>query len=243
MIIFNRRFTPSWLMFLMMLAGLLLFISLGLWQLDRAAFKDAIKTGFETRLNASYRPLENLEALSEPDGQIMQFEKLIIAGHYDSGRNILIDNQIYRGQAGYHVLTPFKINGVDKMVLVNRGWVILGNSRDELPSIEAPMDGGVVQGIVSIPDTGGFRMGEVSLNDKWPQVIPYVDIDAMQTQFQGRLLPIILWLDPEQTGHYQRQWNPVWADPEKSRAYAWQWFAFAAISLGLFLVLNLHKVK
>jgi cytochrome oxidase assembly protein ShyY1 len=85
-------------------------------------------------------------------------------------------------------------------------------------------------------------MGKVSIKDEWPQVIPFVDIDAMQVQFQNHLLPITIWLDPEQAGHYRRYWNPVWADPEKSRAYAWQWFAFAAISVVLFVGLNLRRV-
>ena len=193
---------------------------------------------FETRLDADYRQFEAWESLSD-----IEFQKLIIRGHYDTGRTLLIDNQLYRGQAGYHVLTPFILNGGDKIVLVNRGWVALGVSREQLPSIEVPVVDWSIRGIVSIPDTNSFRMGEVSLGDKWPQVIPFLDIDAMQTQFNKRLLPIIIWLDPEQAGHYQRHWNPVWLDPKKSRAYAWQWFAFAAILLGLFIGLNLRSMS
>lgn len=193
---------------------------------------------FETRLDADYRQFEAWESLSD-----IEFQKLIIRGHYDTGRTLLIDNQLYRGQAGYHVLTPFILNGGDKIVLVNRGWVALGVSREQLPSIEVPVVDWSIRGIVSIPDTNSFRMGEVSLGDKWPQVIPFLDIDAMQAQFNKRLLPIIIWLDPEQAGHYQRHWNPVWLDPKKSRAYAWQWFAFAAILLGLFIGLNLRSMS
>jgi len=171
----------------------------------------------------------------------MEFRKIIISGQYDLSRTLLIDNQLYQGQAGYHVLTPFELNRGDKIVLVNRGWVPLGHTREQLPRIEVPVVDGQVRGIVSIPHTGGFRMGQVSLRDVWPQVIPYIDIDALQVGFQNRLLPMTLWLDPGQAGHYRRHWNPVWADPEKSRAYAWQWFAFAAISLVLFIGLNLEK--
>ena len=162
-------------------------------------------------------------------------------GRYDLSHSLLVDNQLYRGQAGYHVITPFIISGGDKIMLINRGWVALGKSRDRLPLIEAPVVDESVRGIVRIPDTGGFRMGEVSLLDKWPQVIPFIDIEAMQVGFQNRLLPLIIWLDPAQPGHYQRHWNPVWLDPGKSRAYAWQWFSFAAIALALFIGLNLKK--
>lgn len=241
MIIFNRRFTPSWLMAVITFGGLFLFISLGLWQLDRAAYKDDIMLRFEARLDADYRQFSVSESLSEVDLSDMEFRKIIISGQYDLSRTLLIDNQLHQGQAGYHVLTPFELNGSDKIVLVNRGWVALGSTREQLPQIEVPAVDGLVRGIVSIPHTGGFRMGQVSLHDEWPQVIPYVDIDALQVRFQNHLLPMTLWLDPEQAGHYRRDWNPVWADPEKSRAYAWQWFAFAAISLVLFVGLNLEK--
>jgi surfeit locus 1 family protein len=238
MIIFNRRFEPSWVMIIITLAALILFISLGFWQLDRAVFKDAIMKKFEARLDADYRQFESWESLSD-----IEFQKLIIRGHYDLGRTLLIDNQLHRGQAGYHVITPFILSGGDKIVLVNRGWVALGNSREQLPYIEVPAVDGSIRGIANIPVTGNFRMGKVSLGNKWPQVIPFLDIDAMQAQFKNRLWPIIIWLDPEQAGHYARHWNPVWLDPKKSRAYAWQWFAFAAISLVLFIGLNLKSVN
>jgi len=105
---------------------------------------------------------------------------------------------------------------------------------------EKPLSDGIVRGIASIPGEDIYRMGSISLQGSWPQVIPFVDIETMQAQFGGKLLPLILWLGPDQAGHYQREWNPVWAKPEKSRAYAWQWFSFAFVSLILFLVLNLR---
>jgi len=242
MIFFNRRFTPSWLMATITVGGLILFISLGLWQLDRAAYKDDIRLRFEARLNADYRQFPAGDSASEPDWSVLEFRKLILQGQYDLRQSMLIDNRIHNGAAGYHVLTPFKLNGGDNIVLVNRGWVAVGNSREQLPQIVAPAVDGLIRGIVSIPRSGGFRMGKVSLSDEWPQVIPFVDIDAMQVQFQNHLLPMTLWLDPEQAGYYRRNWNPVWADPEKSRAYAWQWFSFAAISVVLFVSLNLRRV-
>ena len=230
-------------MLIMAIAGIFLFVSLGLWQLERAAYKDAIKMKFEARLDASFVELDASGSLSNADLSDMEFRKIKMHGQYDLTRTLLVDNQLHQGKAGYHVLTPFMLSGGDKVVLVNRGWVVLGNSRQQLPLIEAPLVDGLVRGIVSIPNGKGFRMGQVSLSSKakWPQVIPFVDVAAMQTQFQNRLLPMIIWLDPELAGHYQRNWNPVWDNPEKSRAYAWQWFAFAAILLGLFVGLNLKS--
>ena len=236
MIIFKRRFRPTLRATMIALAGFAVFIALGMWQLERANYKDTIQQKFESRLEADYRQLDIRAALSD-----IEFQKLELPGKYDLSRTLLVDNQLYHGRAGYHVLSPFELSGSSDILLINRGWVALGNSREILPAIEKPASDGVVRGIASIPGENIYRMGTISLQDNWPQVIAFVDIEAMQAQFEGQLLPLILWLGPEQAGHYAREWNPVWARPEKSRAYAWQWFTFGAVSLILFLVLNLRK--
>ncbi len=127
------------------------------------------------------------------------------------------------------------------ILLVNRGWVAQGASRADLPELKAPLLESVIRGILVKPDNSGYRLGEVDLGSDWPQVIPFIDMDALQAQFPGALLPVILWLAPEVEGNYVREWIPVWADPEKSRAYAVQWFSFAAIAVLLFFILNLRK--
>ena len=86
-------------------------------------------------------------------------------------------------------------------------------------------------------------MGGVHLSGRWPQLLPYIDIEALQGAFDGRLQPWILWLAPEQPGAYVRDWQPVWMRPEKSRAYALQWFAFALLALVFFIILNLRKIE
>ncbi len=216
--------------------GLVLFISLGLWQIERANFKEAARLKFQTRLAADYQFFNTGRALDD-----IEYQKLILRGRYDTRRSILLDNQVLRGKVGYQVLSPFILSDSHRIVLVNRGWIALGESRDTLPPIEVPPVANWIKGIASVPNTDGFRLGKVLLQDSWPQLIPFIDIDAMQPRFDNRLLPLVLWLAPEQDGLYQRHWNPAWADPEKSRAYAVQWFIFALIALGLYIFLNLRK--
>ncbi len=220
------------------LVVVVIFVRLGIWQLERANFKDAIKEQFETRLATDYRRFSAADSLVDID-----YRNLILDGEFDVSRAILVDNKLHEGRVGYEVLTPFVLSGSQKVVLVNRGWVALGNSRNILPVIEPPAVLDEVKGIASVPTTEGFRMGAVSLTDSWPQVVPFIDIEAMQESFPGDLLPLVLWLAPDQPGYYQRSWNPVWADPEKSRAYALQWFIFALIAVGLYLFLNLRKLE
>ena len=100
-----------------------------------------------------------------------------------------------------------------------------------------------IKGIIVRPVSEGFRMGEITLDGSWPNVIPFVDIDRLQSEFSERLLPMIVWLSPAQDDFYERNWQPVWLSPEKSEAYALQWFCFALIAVILFVFLNLRELN
>jgi len=141
------------------------------------------------------------------------------------------------------VLTPLQLSDSDTIILVNRGWAEWGVARDSSPRIPAANSVGGVAGIANFPTEPAMRLGGIELSEHWPQLLRYVDIEALQKQFSDRLLPIVLWLAPEQEGNYVRDWNPVWMRPEKSRAYATQWFAFALLALTFFVLLNLRKIE
>ncbi|MFT5221168.1 MAG: surfeit locus 1 family protein [Planctomycetota bacterium] len=236
MTFFNRNFKAAWWSLLLTLVGVTLFVGLGLWQLQRADLKQGIEEKFAARLAEDYQRFDVDDASAD-----IEYKKLIIKGRFDNNHHLLIDNKINGGKPGYQVLTPFLLVDSDRIMLVNRGWVALGESRQVLPEIVSALQSDQVYGIASLPDTDGYRLGKVSLVDNWPQVIPYIDMPALQAQFSEQLLPVVLWMSPEQPDSYHRAWDPVWSDPEKSRAYAVQWFSFAFIACVLFVLLNLRK--
>jgi surfeit locus 1 family protein len=238
MMIGRRKFEPAWWSIALTAAGVSLCIVLGLWQLDRAALKQSIELKFEQRLGEQYQAFSAGDALDD-----IEYRKLLLQGSYDNTRHLLVDNQLHRGTAGYHVLTPLKLKDSDHLILVNRGWVAWGVSREDLPSIPPATSANGVAGIANYPNEPALRLGGINPSGRWPWLIPYIDIEALQTQFSGSLLPVVLWLAPEQSGAFVREWNPVWMRPEKSRAYATQWFAFALIALVFFVILNLRKIE
>jgi surfeit locus 1 family protein len=238
MLIAGRRFLPAWWSVLFTAAGVSLFVALGMWQLERAAFKEAIELKFEQRLAEPYRSFSSINDLDD-----IEYRKLQLQGRYDNSRNLLVDNQLHRGRAGYYVVTPLQLEDSDRLILVNRGWVAWGESRDELAPIADPVSAGGVAGIAYFPSEPALRLGDSASAAGWPLLVSHIDIEALQARFQGRLLPLVLWLAPEQQGSYVRDWKPVWMRPEKSRAYATQWFAFAVVALVFFIVLNLRKVE
>ncbi len=238
MLIGGRRFQPALWSFALTVAGMMLFVVLGMWQLERADFKEEIEARFEQRLAQPYQALSSRQELAD-----IEFRKLILQGRYDNSRNLLVDNQLHQGKAGYYVVTPLQVIDSDDLVLINRGWVAWGDSRSDIAPIPEPVSEGGVAGIAYFPSEPALQMGELEQSSGWPLLISHIDIEALQPRFGDRLLPMVLWLAPEQQGSYVRDWNPVWMRPEKSRAYATQWFAFAVVALVFFIILNLRKVE
>ncbi|MCP4768203.1 MAG: SURF1 family protein [Gammaproteobacteria bacterium] len=238
MLIGRRRFLPTWWSVALTAAGVSLFVALGMWQLERAELKEAIELKFEQRLALPYRAFSSIDDLVD-----IEYRKLILQGRYDNTRSLLVDNQLHRGRAGYYVVTPLQLRDSDHLVLVNRGWVAWGESRDELAPIPDPVSTGGVAGIAYFPSEPALLMGDVEAPTSWPLLVSHIDTEALQARFDGRLLPLVLWLAPEQQGAYVRVWKPVWMRPEKSRAYATQWLAFAVVVLVFFIILNLRKIE
>jgi surfeit locus 1 family protein len=242
MIISGRRFSASWWSVALTAVGMSLFIALGLWQLERAVLKESIESKFEQRLSEPY-----LTVLPDDDLKDIEYRKLLVQGSFDNARNFLVDNQLHRGRAGYHVLTPLRLKDSDKVLLVNRGWAPWGESRDAPAPILEPASNESIAGIAYFPSEPALEMGGVKLSEFGSQIpyqlIPYIDVDVLQEPFEGRLLPWVLWLSPQQQDYYVRDWKPVWMRPEKSRAYATQWFAFALVALVLFIIMNVRKIE
>jgi len=46
----------------------------------------------------------------------------MVAGKYISEKQIFIDNKIYQGKTGVHVMTPFKLQSSEYSILVKR-WL------------------------------------------------------------------------------------------------------------------------
>ena len=110
------EFSPSRWPTLVTLVLFGFLLALGFWQLDRAEQKREIvnqyrgdKNGVVIRLNAGMRSAGDLE-----------YQRASSVGHYDSAHQLLLDNRVHEGQAGYQVLTPFILRNSDVAVLVNR---------------------------------------------------------------------------------------------------------------------------
>ena len=104
-----------------------LFARLGLWQLDRAEEKRSMLAAKELASTAAA-----LTALGERTFiQDIEYRNVELSGSYDYSRQFLLDNRIYKQQAGYEVITPFYPLDTDGFILVNRGWVGHNGNRND----------------------------------------------------------------------------------------------------------------
>ena len=125
-------------------------------------------------------------------------------------------------------------------VLVDRGFIPLGVSRESLPAIPYPAKGTViVQGILNLPPTY-VSFGEMSENGKiqWPLRVEYIHLAQISKLLNDSFYPYILSLNPESPSALQVKWQIVNVDPNKHKGYAVQWFALALTLLIISVVLN-----
>lgn len=216
-----------------------LLISLGFWQLDRARQKKELQDEYDSREKAGLIGVTGkVHALED-----LRYYRLQVKGQYEADRQILLDNRIHKGRAGYHVLTPLRIQGSDTRILVNRGWVVLGSSREILP--EAPPPGGVVTvtGLATAPLKGGVHYGPAFPEDgKWHTRWQFIDMDHYADVVPYPVQPVMLLLDPgEQPGGLVREWKRLDAGIAVHHGYAFQWFSLAVTLAGIYLFFLFRK--
>lgn len=232
------RFRPSIGMSILVLTVIVLFSTLGFWQISRGNSKQLIvDTGLKQR---DLPPLELTGAVI--DYHAMRFRKVVTRGSFEPHFNVYLDNKIHQGQAGYQVVTPFKIAGTNSSVLVNRGWVAAAQSRTELPAVATPAGEVVIHGILQLPgrDVAGFIKQNRS-NTDWPALFRWIDIGELAAETGMPLKPYLILQDASDAHGFIRDWKLISDSPDKNYAYAMQWFSFAGIIILLWIGLNLKR--
>lgn len=233
--VFAPRLGPS------LAAAVLLpiLVGLGVWQLGRAEAKARVVEEYARR--AADAPLR-LEA-SHADPQAMAHRRVTAHGRYRPERQFLLDNRTLRSRPGYHVLTPLELEGAQAAVLVNRGWVPLGATREALPDVDVDAGPRSVEGVLRVPGPQAPMLGPQEVWHGWPRVVQRLDLDALAAQLGTPLLPFTLELAPQEPDGFAREWRPLQGiGPEKHRAYALQWFSLAILLALLYVTLNTRRV-
>jgi surfeit locus 1 family protein len=236
----GRVFAPRAWAALVTAAALAVFVSLGWWQIGRGREKQALVDSFARGTQSSVELDDDVTV-----DELPRFQHVRVVGRYDPARQILLDNMPSQaGRPGYRVLTPLVRDGAARLLLVDRGWIPLGPSRDELPRIDdVAAEHRAVSGRLDDLPAPGVRVGQAGApgDRRWPRVLNF-PLPRDLEQVLGRSVESrILLLDPAAPDGYERGWRPaLHVGAERHLGYAIQWFAFAIVALALFVVLSLR---
>ena len=203
----------------------IVFVFLGVWQIERAAHKEGLLQAFNSEQES---PPIRLTSQS-PD-----WSRVFVDGIFDSSRQILIDNQIHKGKVGYKIFTPFRFDD-NKIVLVDRGVGAQGQSRSDLPQLNILEKKSRIIATVTSPEQGVLAGSEL-LTNEWPRVSQTKAVEVIASAFKEPILDIVLVLDPGSSQITEFiQIRPFAITPVKHYGYAMQWFTMSIVLLGMFL--------
>ncbi|MDR6873806.1 surfeit locus 1 family protein [Bosea sp. BE125] len=179
------------------LIGVLGFLALGIWQVQRLGWKEALIARVESRIHAEPVPAPgpaNWAAVADDE-----YRRVQVSGFFQQDRAAFVQAVTERG-GGYWLMTPLR-TGAGFTVLVNRGFVT-PEQRNQL-SAPASASGGqapdaqvTVRGLLRLSEPGGgFLRHNDPAADRWysrdvaaiaavrglGEVAPYfIDADAAQ---------------------------------------------------------------
>lgn len=222
----------NWELALLALLCFCLFMSLGVWQLNRANQKDILLKSFADRGLHAPLTVNDFKQLVDK-----RFYRARLHGHFDNQHSLLLDNRTFKGQVGYEIYTPFKADGLDQVILVDRGFVPLGKNRQTLPSLREVTGKVTIMGMLNVPPTY-VAFGQLYDVMRWPLRIEFIQLDSLAKLLHVPLFSYVLCLSPDDPAAYAIEWQIVIMAPERHRGYAVQWFALALTLLILFVALN-----
>ena len=231
------RFSAGLIPTLVTLFFLVLTVYLGTWQLSREREK---LQHIEAHSQASDDVVLEITAQLGNPGAFMH-RQIVATGRYDVEHQFLLDNRTHEGVAGYYVLSHFLLD--DRIaIIVNRGWVALGNDRRQLPALPTPSQTVTIHGrLADAPRT--FLLGDDGYSaSQWPMVVQSVDYAKMANLLSYDLVPTTVQLDGASSDGFIRQWKAhAGITPQRHHAYAVQWFSLAATLLVLYLAFSLKR--
>jgi surfeit locus 1 family protein len=208
-------------------------IALGNWQARRAEEKRALGAQLAQAMGA---PPVAISSAPVDAGSVVR-KKVAATGRFDDRHTIFLDNKLRRGRPGYEVVTPLRLNGMS--VLVKRGWVAAGRTREVLPVVPVPEGAVRVEGLALAHLPHALAAGAASPG----KVRQNLELDAFARETGLRLQPVVIeQYSPAEDG-LVREWPRPDLGVEKHESYSLQWYSLAVLALVLLIVLSVRRVR
>ena len=223
-----------------------ILMSLGVWQLQRLAWKEALIARIAARIHQPPAPLPPATQWAGLKPDDYEYRHVAARGHYLPGEIL-----IFRSSApaaadrnvgpGYQVMTPFALASGGTL-MVNRGFAPLA-WKDQPALRSAPPSGEVeISGLMREPeDRNAFTPADEPTKNLFYTRDPAAMAAALKLQHPA---PFALDLDADPAS---KGWPHGGATelniPNNHLSYAWTWFGLAATLVGVFGVWAWGRAK
>ena len=231
-----RRIPTAWrraLVWAVALAAMALTASLGRWQLSRAAEKEASQAAVAERQRLPALDGASLaQALSDDQARELLHRAITLRGQWLADRTVFLDNRPMARQTGFYVLTPLRLTGSDRVVLVQRGWAPRHQvDRSLLPPVQTPTGEVQVSGRIAAHPPRVYQLGQ----EQGGAIRQNLDLDAWRAETGLPLAPMLVVQTGAASDGLQRDWPEAASGVEKHYGYAFQWFGLCTL-IGLLLL-------
>jgi surfeit locus 1 family protein len=228
----RKKFNPGLRITIFFVIFAVVFFSLGIWQIERGQTKTQIMSEFENKLT------------KEPiylNAESKKWDRVLVNGKWENKKQLLIDNVIHQGIAGYKVLTPLRIDETNKLILVDRGWIKQNKFRDQLPDIQIPDDFESVSGTLEQPELG-LVLSEELISNNWPKISQTKNVEVISKAYTEEIFPMILLADPLLKNSLEYiKITPTNMTPIKHYGYSAQWFLMFIVLCFMYIWYGLSR--
>lgn len=230
------RFRPTFWPTVFTIPAIAVMLGLGVWQLDRLAWKNDLIAEIQSRMAAAPAPLDAVLAEAGDDLTVAQYRRVSVTGEFLNDRELYLAARSMNGNPGYHVMTPFRETD-GTVVLVDRGWVPVERKLPDARA-EGQIDGPVtLDALIRVPrgEKAWFQPDNEPANNMWY----WFDLPAMRAHAGAAADAPAVYLEAgpaENPGGFPIGGQTRVNLPNDHLQYAITWFALAIILAVIYVI-------
>ena len=225
-----------WLITLTALASFVITLSLGRWQLSRAAEKEGLQAAIEAQGKRTM--IDNAALIRAPDANALIHRIAKLRGTWAQERTVFLDNRQMNAKPGFYVLTPLLLEGTSAAVMVQRGWVARNFvDRSKVSAVPTPLGVVELEGRIAPPPSKLYEMGDTGSG----LIRQNLDLVRFKAETGLPLMAVSIQQTGSASEGLLREWPVVGPGSEKNYGYAFQWFGLSALIAILYVWFQIGK--
>lgn len=239
---------PRWIaLTLGIIVLVVVMVNLGFWQLRRLDDRRAANAEIRSRTAQPVQEVASVVPTSATlaTGSSYEWREVTATGTYDTANQVLVRNRSQDGHAGFHVLTPLRLND-GRTVIINRGFVAIPDDGSAFKVAPAPPGSATVVGRVRATQVRG-SFGPRDPAQGHLSELSRADLGRLAQQLPYTILPVYIELESQQPALVSQVDPAPIPPPELNEgphlSYAIQWFLFSALAILGWVVVVRREIR